>query len=328
MAHEIDMTKAGGSAMFAYQPAWHGLGTVVSEAQTSEDALRLAGLDWEVALTNLAADFGEGSVEPRYRDVPDCRATYRKDTGAPLGAVGSRYLPLQNREAFDWMDAIVGESRAIWHTCGSLRGGRKVWMLAKLPGDLEVTSKDVLNKYALIVNPHDGSGSVKFFPTSTRVVCANTLRVAMADASMGIRLFHTAGGLASRVEKAKELLGVIDESHRKFVEQARVMQQKSLSSRAISEYFGNVVGDRSERARGKVLTSLWDRFALPTNADQFGANVWTAYNAVSEYADHEMRVVGNADQRRERRFNSVLFGSADAFKQRAWVLARDLVTVA
>lgn len=329
MAHEIDQTvDARGSAMFAYQPAWHGLGTVVSEAQTSADALRLAGLDWDVALTNLVADFGEESTGDRYRVVPDCRATYRRDTGAPLGAVGSRYLPLQNREAFDWMDAVVGESRAIWHTCGSLRGGRKVWMLAKLPGDLEVTDRDVLSKYALIVNPHDGSGSVRFFPTNVRVVCANTLRLAMGEAMMGIRLFHTAGGLASRVQKAKELLGVIDESHQKFAEQARVMRQRSLSSRAISEYFGGLVEDRSNRSRGKVLTSLWDRFALPTNSDSFGANVWTAYNAASEYADHELRVVGTQVQRVERRFNSTLFGSADAFKQKAWARALDLVTVA
>jgi phage/plasmid-like protein (TIGR03299 family) len=328
MGHEIDMTKAGGSAMFAYEPAWHGLGTVVSEAQTSADALRIAGLDWEVALTELVADFGEAEPGQRYRPVPGGRATYRRDTGAPLGAVGTRYLPLQNGEAFAWMDEVVGESKAIWHTCGSLRGGRKVWMLAKLPGDLEVGNDDVLNKYVLIVNPHDGSGSVRLFPTSVRVVCANTLRLAMGESELGIKLFHTAGSLARRVEKAKELLGIVDESHQKMADTARVMRQKTMSSKTVSEYFGGLVDDRSDRARGKVLTSLWDRFALPTNAESFGANLWTAYNAASEYADHELRVVGTAEQRVERRFNSALFGSADAFKQKAWARACDLVTVA
>lgn len=329
MAHEIDQTtNVQGSAMFAYEPAWHGLGTVVSEAQTSADALRIAGLDWDVALTDLVADFGDEAGDRRYRNVPDSRATYRMDTGAPLGAVGSRYLPLQNREAFDWMDEVVGESKAIWHTCGSLRGGRKVWMLAKLPGDLEVTDRDVLTKYVLIVNPHDGSGAVRFFPTSVRVVCANTLRLAMGDAQMGIRLFHTAGGLATRVQRAKELLGLVDESHSKFAETARVMRQQPLASKAVADYFGSLVADRTDRARAKVLTSLWDRFALPTNADSYGANVWTAYNAASEYADHELRVVGTPSQRVERRFNSALFGSADAFKQKAWTNAMSLVTMA
>jgi phage/plasmid-like protein (TIGR03299 family) len=330
MAHEIDMTKAGGSAMFAHKPAWHGLGTVVTEAQTSEDALRIAGLDWEVATVDLAADFGEEAKDFRYRTVPDSRATYRTDTGAPLGAVGTRYTPLQNREAFAWMDAIVGESLAIWHTCGSLRGGRRVWMLAKLPGTLEVADKDVLEKYVLIANAHDGSGAVRLFPTNVRVVCANTLRLAMSgfNADAGLALRHTAGGLSRRIEQAKELLGIVDRSHQQFADTASAMLAKPLSSRQVSEFFGKLVDDRSDRARGRLLTRLWDKFALPTNADTYGANVWTAYNAASEYADHDLRNIGTAEQRMERRFNSVMFGSADTFKQRAWTAACDLVTVA
>ena len=108
MAHEIDFTtQAQGSAMFAYQPAWHGFGTVVSEAQTSADALRIAGLDWDVQLTDLAADMGEDAAT-RYLPISTHRATYRADTGMALGAVGLRYQPLQNREAFAWMDEVVG----------------------------------------------------------------------------------------------------------------------------------------------------------------------------------------------------------------------------
>jgi phage/plasmid-like protein (TIGR03299 family) len=334
MAHDIDMTKAGGSAMFAYSPAWHGLGTVVTEAQTSADALRIAGLDWDVATTALVADFGEQAGDRRYRRVPDRRATFRSDTGAPLGAVGTRYTPLQNRDAFAWMDAVVGESLAIWHTCGSLGGGRRVWMLAKLPGSLEVADRDVLEKYALIMNPHDGSGAVWLFPTSTRVVCANTLRLAMSEgrrsveAGGGLRLRHTEGSLARRVEKAKEVFGLIDKAHESLADTARTMLNKPMSSRQISEYFGTLVSDRTDRARGKVLTSLWDRFALPTNSESFGANVWTAYNAASEYADHELRVLGTAEQKAERRFSSALFGSSDAFKQKAWREAMSLATVA
>jgi len=334
MAHEIDMTKSGGSAMYAYSPAWHGLGTVVSEAQTSADALRIAGLDWEVATTGVAADFGESAGDGRYRLIPGRRATYRTDTGAPLGSVGLRYTPLQNREAFAWMDAVVGESLAIWNTCGSLKGGSRVWMLAKLPGSLEVTSGDVLEKYALIMNPHDGSGSVWLFPTSTRVVCANTLRVAMGEGRRavanggGLRLRHTEGSLARRVERAREVFGIIDNAHADLATTAQAMQRKDMSSRQISEYFGGLIDDRSDKARSRLLGSLWDRFALPTNSESFGANVWTAYNSVSEYADHEMRVVGTEEQKQERRFGSAMFGTGDTFKQRAWKAAVSLVTVA
>lgn len=335
MSHEIDFTtQAQGSAMFAYEPAWHGHGTVVSAAQTSEEALRIAGLDWEVRLTDLAADFGSDAPEgERYRRIATHRATYRSDTGLALGAVGMRYTPLQNREAFQWMDDVVGESLAIWHTCGSLKEGRKVWMLAKLPGTLEVTNSDVLEKYVLITNSHDGTGAVRLFPTSVRVVCANTLRLAISEMDhnksesglpLGLKLFHRAGSLSKRVQKAKELLGVINDSHDDFAKAARMMMAKPLDTQQVSDYFGNLVDERSDRTRGKVLTQLWDRFALPTNEGGHGANVWTAYNAASEFADHELRVRGSGVIRAERKFASVLFGSAHRFKERAWASAIEL----
>ena len=330
MAHEIDFTtQAQGSAMFAYQPAWHGFGTVVAESQTSADALRIAGLDWDVRLTDLAAIMPDGSHQP----IDTHRATMRADTGRALGAVGLRYQPLQNREAFAWMDEVVGEQLAIWHTCGSLRQGKDVWMLAKLPGNLEVCDRDVLDKYVLITNNHAGTGAVRLFPTSVRVVCANTLRLAISEVDsnksdaglpLGLKLFHTAGSLGRRVQKARELLGVIGKSHDEFATAARSMLAKSLNTQQVSDYFGVLVENRSDRSRGKVLGQLWDRFALPTNEGGFKANVWTAYNAASEWADHELRVTGRGDVRAERKFRSVLFGSAHSFKERAWANAMEM----
>lgn len=330
MAHEIDFTtQAQGSAMFAYQPAWHGFGTVVSEAQTSADALRIAGLDWTVALTDLAAIMPDGSHQP----IDTHRATMRTDTGKALGAVGLRYQPLQNRDAFAWMDEVMGEKLAIWHTCGSLRGGKDVWMLAKLPGNLEVCDRDVLDKYVLITNNHAGTGAVRLFPTSVRVVCANTLRLAISEVDsnksdaglpLGLKLFHTAGSLGKRVQKAKELLGVIGKSHDEFAQAARSMLAKSLNTQQVSDYFGGLVEGRSDKNRSKVLTQLWNRFALPTNEGSFKSNVWTAYNAASEWADHELRVTGRGEQRMERKFRSCLFGSAHSFKERAWASAIEM----
>jgi phage/plasmid-like protein (TIGR03299 family) len=330
MAHEIDFTtQAQGSAMFAYQPAWHGFGTVVSEAQTSADALRIAGLDWTVALTDLAAIMPDGSHQP----IDTHRATMRTDTGKALGAVGLRYQPLQNRDAFAWMDEVVGEQLAIWHTCGSLRGGKDVWMLAKLPGNLEVCDRDVLDKYVLITNNHAGTGAVRLFPTSVRVVCANTLRLAISEVDsnksdaglpLGLKLFHTAGSLGKRVQKARELLGVIGKSHDEFAQAARSMLAKPLNTQQVSDYFGGLVENRSDRNREKVLGQLWDRFALPTNEGGYKSNAWTAYNAASEWADHELRVTGKGEKRMERKFRSCLFGSAHAFKERAWASAVEM----
>jgi len=271
----------------------------------------------------------DGSHQP----IDTHRATMRADTGKALGAVGLRYQPLQNREAFAWMDEVVGEQLAIWNTCGSLRQGKDVWMLAKLPGNLEVCDRDVLDKYVLITNNHAGTGAVRLFPTSVRVVCANTLRLAISEVDsnksdaglpLGLKLFHTAGSLGRRVQKARELLGVIGKSHDEFATAARSMLAKSLNTQQISDYFGGLVENRSDRNREKVLGQLWNRFALPTNEGGFKSNVWTAYNAASEWADHELRVTGKGEKRMERKFRSCLFGSAHSFKERAWAGAIEM----
>jgi phage/plasmid-like protein (TIGR03299 family) len=329
MAHEIDTSiSARGSAMFAYAPAWHGLGTVVTAAQSTEDALRIAGLDWTVDLCPLKAELPDGTTAP----VTTHRATYRTDTGKALGAVGMRYEPLQNRDAFQWMDDVVGERLAIWETCGSLRGGRQVWMLAKLPGELEVTNKDLLKQYVLITNNHDGLGAVRLFPTSVRVVCMNTLRLALhrydAQAkdglTIGLKLLHTKGSLSRRVERAKECLGVIGKAHEGFSLAARTMMQKTLKTAEVADYFGSIADGKPEKSRMRLIGKLWETFALPTNEGEHGSTAWTAYNAASEFADHSLRVNGTGLQRTERKFASALFGSSHAFKERAWDLALSL----
>jgi hypothetical protein len=126
------------------------------------------------------------------------------------------------------------------------------------------------------------------------------------------------------VQKARELLGVIGKSHDAFATAARAMLAKPLNTQQVSDYFGGLVENRSEKSRGKVLTAMWDRFALPTNEGSFKSNVWTAYNAASEWADHELRVTGKGEKRMERKFRSCLFGSAHSFKERAWASAVEM----
>ena len=334
MAHEIDQTAvAQGSAMFADAPAWHGLGTVVAGAQTTEDALRIAGLDWEVSKCPLLAELPDGSQ----RHVPERFATYRTDTMAPLGAVGKAYAVLQNRDAFRIMDAVVGEQLAIWHTCGSLRSGRTVFALAKLPGHLEVGSRDVLEKYVIVTNSHDGSEAVRIYPTAVRVVCANTHRLAQSQRwaakrsgdviNAGLQIRHVGRVLESAADQTRHLFGIVDRRLQVHAEQAREMQAKSLTTEQVADYFAGLVASRVADSQRRIVKELYDLFVRPTNAEGFGANVWTAYNAASEFADHKMRVVGAGEIRAERRFHSRLWGSGDAFKQTAWESARELAAV-
>jgi len=322
MAHEIDFTNnATGAAFFAGRPAWHGHGTVVQDAQTSADALRLASLDWTVDLCPIQAVTPTATL-----DAPTHRAIYRTDTGAVLGVVGTDYVPLQNREAFQWLDDVCGGDNplAMWETAGSLKGGRQIWCLAKLPAEVEVTRQDILQQYVLITTSHDGSQAIRLFPTSVRVVCANTLRFATSTARGGLRLRHTRGSLADRVRKAREALGVIASDHETFTEQARTLAGRPVDDQTLGEYFETVIGmtsAKTDKGQARILDELHNRFFNDKNEGQYGANLWTAYNAVSEWADH-----GGRSKSPESRFNSNLFGSAHQYKVRAWSEALTLAT--
>ena len=152
---------------------WHGLGTQVEEAPTSADALRLAGLDWTVQRKPIQVCGG--------RKVDNFFANVRSSDGAVLGVVSDRYQVVQNAEAFAFTDALIGgEGQVHYETAGSLMGGRKIWLLAKLP-DTEIVG-DKTEPYLCFSNTHDGSGAIRVCMTPIRVVCNNTLNIALNGA--------------------------------------------------------------------------------------------------------------------------------------------------
>jgi len=172
MPHDLD-TSTGKPAFFtAGQPAWHGLGTVVDTAQSSDQAIQLGGLDWSVEQRPVQAiDPDTGTTHPTDEWV----ANVRTDTHRVLGIVSPRYQPFQNRDAFQFADALVGEADAKYETAGALRGGRRVWMLLKLPETINVSPNDPVQPYLLVYNTFDASSALRALLTCTRVVCANAL---------------------------------------------------------------------------------------------------------------------------------------------------------
>ncbi|MBA4188257.1 MAG: hypothetical protein C0467_09655, partial [Planctomycetaceae bacterium] len=174
MAHEIDTTTGNAAVFTVGQPPWHRLGVTVAEAQTSEEAIKLAGLNWGVEQWSVVARHAglERAVTGRVANV-------RSDTGAVLGVVSNGYRVFQNKSAFDFFDAMVQEKLAIFETAGSLKGGRQVWMLARLPKTLRAAGEDEIRPYVLLTNSHDGCRALRMIPTTIRVVCANTLNLAL-----------------------------------------------------------------------------------------------------------------------------------------------------
>ena len=174
---------------------WHGLGRIIMDAPASREALELAGLDWQVESRNIYSDTGAM--------IPGYRANVRSTDDAVLGVVSDRYRIVQNEEAFQFTDDLLGEG-VTYETAGSLQGGRKVWMLARLPRKYLIAGDQVV-PYLVIFNSHDGSSGVKVAMTPIRVVCQNTLNLALNTAKRSWTARHTENVLL-RVQDARETL--------------------------------------------------------------------------------------------------------------------------
>ena len=171
---------------------WHGLGKQVPKGLTAEQMIRAAGLDWEVELRPArgAQEINRKGEFSRYEVVRVPRAN-TKENEVLLGVVGRRYQPLQNVEAFGFFDPIVGERKAYFETAGALGEGERIWVMAKMPQAMEIVRGDECFKYLLLSNTHSGDGSVIVKFTAMRVVCQNTLMLAMEDGQKAYRVRHS-----------------------------------------------------------------------------------------------------------------------------------------
>ena len=201
MAHELSTVNGRAGLIYVGEVPWHGLGSRLDAPATPPRRSTPPGLDLEVGLSPLATADGT--------PVPRKKAVVRRDNGEVIGVVGNGYVPVQNREAFGFLDAVAADGAVRYHTAGSLRRGERIWLLGKLPGQIRVRgSEDLTEKYLLLSNSHDGSSALRVFFTPIRVVCANTL--AMADRGgkgEGIAIRHQ-GNLPAKIREAQEVLGL------------------------------------------------------------------------------------------------------------------------
>jgi phage/plasmid-like protein (TIGR03299 family) len=348
----LDTSTGKVAVMVAGEPAWHKLGVNVAEAVSSKDALRLAGLDWQVKKQPLKYT---NPVTGQEVEAPGCFGIVRQDTGAMLGDVGRIYKPIQNAEGFEMLDGILNDSGAKYEAAGSLYGGARVFMLVRLPEQaFDIGDRDHVEAYALFTNPHDGSGVAECFATSERVVCANTLRVACNAQKGGLKIRHT-GDLKARVKAAQHALGIAAKEFKTFAENAEVLAGTPVPD--IRHYCNDVLDDmldvtladmkkgadllasvmaatEAERElahksfekkierRSEILQDMLERY----ESERCGFNgqrgtAWAGLNAVTESADHGKlggRFVGGEQDKRSRRFESILTGEADEAKQLAY----------
>ncbi|GIW95182.1 MAG: hypothetical protein KatS3mg110_3223 [Pirellulaceae bacterium] len=347
MAHEITIRPDGtAEAAFAMEPAWHGLGVVIDHAMSSEEAIKAAQLDWIVELAPLKASWN--NVD---RKVTNAFATVRTDTGDVLGIVSHKYKVVQNYEAFCFLDSLVEEGQMTYESAFSLKGGKKVVLLARLPSVDQIVPDDLLQRYLLLSLSHDGSSGILFGPTSVRVVCANTYALALQEGYIrdigrflprDIRGTQTLsvrhmGNVADKLHNAKLLLRAVNVMLDDFAGLARRLAQYRLTDEQF-RHFLDVMCPKlppydpdytQQRAREIEATraSIHRLFYECDRQNLAGIerSAWAAFCAVAEHIDHLPRRGATAVQRAEARFNMALYGPGRSMKRRALETLQRLV---
>ena len=266
---------------YVREKPWHGLGTEVQEAPTSADALIYAGLDWSVLQQDVFTQDG--------KSIPGYKLNTRDTDNAPLGIVSDRYKVVQNEDAFRFTDDLLGEG-VTYETAGSLQGGRKVWMLARMPHRY-IISGDEITPYMVVMNSHDGSSGIKVAMTPVRVVCQNTLNLALESAKRIWTTKHTENVL-SRVHEAQETLFLAEKYMGELGREIDSLSKARLSDRKVMEFmqeFFPVTQDMPEGQKKNNLRLLEDmkrRYWDAPDLAQIGRNGYRFINAVSDFATH------------------------------------------
>ena len=265
---------------YAGEKPWHGLGRKVDEALTSEQALEMAGLNWQVVQKPVQIIGGKA--------IPNMKANVRDTDGQFLGMVTDRYRIVQNSEAFAFTDMLLGEG-VRYETAGSLASGKRVWMLARM--DSVNICGDNVEPYLVFTNSHDGSGAVKVAVTPIRVVCQNTLTLALSNASRTWSTKHT-GDIQSKLDDARNTLQLASTYMQELEKQADELTQIVVLAPQFADFVKKMFPlkeDASERQIANVerqRMALADLYNHKEDIQRFHGTAYGVINAVADMIPH------------------------------------------
>lgn len=333
MAHQIHLNEQTGQHSFfsVKEKAWHGLGQIIDQFPTSAEALRFAGLDYEVVKRPNVHRLDNGieiiSDKSFY--------SYRPDTGAVLGdKLGNDYEVIQNVEAFAFFDAIVGGDGIQFETAGALGKGERIFITAKLPEYIKVGNDDLIEQYLFLTTSHDGFGSITAAFTPIRVVCRNTLNAALKNQSNCIKIRHTINA-KERLEQAHKLMGIsntlsaqLETIFNRWTKvQIKDPEVKKLIQQAMcpnKEVYNNLLAGKDDQlstAFKNICDSAFN-YAMSNETqlmDTTRGTLYGAYNAVTGYFQNIRRYKDD-----ESKLKSLLYGGiAQLRTQRAFDLCLD-----
>lgn len=260
---------------------WHGLGTRVMEAPNSKEALGLAGLDWKVVQEPIYTETNEL--------IPGYKANVRDQDHKVLGVVTDRYKIVQNEEAFAFTDALLGEG-VRYETAGSLQEGKKVWMLARLPHEYIITGERI-SPYLVFSNSHDGSGAIKVALTPIRIICQNTLNLALAQSKRCWSTIHT-GEVKEKMEEAKNTLFMAEKYMDSLGKEFEALRMKKMTDKEVMDYIDillptdNGATIHQIKNINRLKEDVKRRYFDAPDLQDIGKNAYRFINAISDFATH------------------------------------------
>lgn len=293
--------------MYTREKPWHDTGVMVQEAPTSHEALRLAGLDWTVDSRPV--------YDELIREIPGYKANVRSSDNKTLGIVTDRYKIVQNTDAFEFTDNLIGGD-VHYETAGSLQGGKRIWLLAKLPSKIIVG--DEVEPYLCFTNSHDGTGAIRACMTPVRVVCNNTLNLALATAKRQWSTKHV-GDIEAKMAEARSVLEFSEEYMAAMNLHAEKLAATKVSTADMQEVLNEMFPTKEDdseckkRNAAKAKEEIMVCYYAP-DLENFRGTAWGAVNAISDFATHN-QPRRNTENYRENNWGRVIDGHPviDAF---------------
>jgi len=298
-------------------------GNALDRLQTATEMVVASGLDYDVNLTPVALAAGPFAGQQSAEKF----ATVRSTDGAWLGTVGRQYQVIQNREAFAFADSLVDSGDAKYETAGSLRGGRVIFMSMEL-NHLDLTLEGehpdgTVKTYLLLSNAHDGSRALEADITKVRVVCQNTLNLAIGGATRRFKIRHS-GSIDGKIAAARQALGIAFTYDKAFEAAAQRLLSKKVVDEQVLEIFRKAVWpiDVEEATEGRVeshpSTLAFETYLKAEDLAPIRGTAWGALNAVADFVDHGQEFRGRYETAADVRANSILWGTGQAKKQAAY----------
>ncbi|WP_394562143.1 DUF932 domain-containing protein [Aquipseudomonas alcaligenes] len=313
MAHLIETMAYAGAT------PWHGLGNQLTPQQPIEVWQREAGMDWQILESPVHFKSDAIGHLGTIHSFPEQKVLFRSDTKTPLSVVSNRYHTVQPREVLEFYRDLTEVSGYELETAGVLKGGRKFWALARTGQGAALKGNDQVNGYLLLATSCDGTLATTATPTTVRVVCNNTLTIALDGASRAIKVPHNTR-FDPRV--VKNQLGIAVSQWDDFMYRMRILAERKVKPKEALSFITAVLGDNSPKSQqAEVVTNiramqkvenLYQGRGRGSTLESSNGTAWGLLNAVTEYVDHERRARSN-----EYRMDSAWFGQGAQIKQRA-----------